>query len=148
MKGVVLDASVVGKLVFPEVDSDAAVTVVEELIAGGTALHAPGLLFVELANLGKKKVERGEGSAQDARALLAVAEGLGLTVWKVRELAPAALEIALETGCTAYDGMYLALAEHVGGELITGDKELGKDLVSERLPGRVRVLVGRKLRRS
>lgn len=142
MRAAVLDASVVGKLVFPEVDSEVAVEVVEELVAAGTALHAPGPLFVELANLGRKKVVRGEGEPRDARELLAVAEGLGFTIWPVRDLAAAGLEIGLETGVSAYDGLYLALAEHVDGVLVTADEELGKAPVSSRLPGRVRMING------
>ena len=141
MEAVVLDASVVAKLVFPEQGSEAVVARVRALIDAEAALHVPDLFFVELANIAWKKVRRHEATADDARAVLDVARRLGARIWREPALVDAALEIGLALGCTAYDALYLAVAEHVDGTLLTADTKLAAR-VSAALPGRATVAQG------
>ncbi len=124
MRPTVLDASVVAKLVFPEHDSDRETDRVATLVAQGVPLHAPDLLFTEVASVAARKVRRREATARDARDLLRVCETLGIRTWPGRDLAPAALEIAMTLGCSVYDATYLALAVHLDADLATADKVL------------------------
>lgn len=62
--------------------------------------------------------------AEDARAGLRVVRELPLEVVPARELAGAALEVALARGLTAYDGCHAALAEASGAVLVTADGDL------------------------
>ena len=140
MTPAVLDASLVGKLVFPEVGADAALARVGDLVRRRAALHAPDLLFAELANLGWKKVRRRQATPRAARGLLRVARTLGLRSWSSLDLAEGALEIALHLGCTAYDGVYLALAEHLGAVLHTADRRLADAVRRTSLANRVDVV--------
>ncbi len=124
MKPVVLDACLVAKLVFPERGSEPAAGLVRECVSSGVTLHAPDLLFAELANLGWKKIRRGEATRDDALALLRVARALGIRGWPSAVLADAALLVACEVRCSVYDALYVALAHHVGGLLHTADARL------------------------
>jgi len=124
MTPIVLDACVVAKVLFPEEGSEACAGVVADRIAAGATLNAPDLLFVEVANVAWKKVRRGEAGETDAREALRIAIGFGIRTWPGRDLAPAGLEAALATGCTAYDGLYIACALQVGGCLVTADERL------------------------
>jgi len=139
MTAAVLDASLIAKLVFPEAGADQAEALVGDLVRRRAALHAPDLLFAELANLGWKKVRRGQATSGAARGLLRVARTLGLRSWPSADLADGALEIALRLDCSAYDALYLALADHLGATLYTADRRLGTIVQGSPLAGRVLV---------
>ena len=126
MRGeVVLDASVAAKLFFEEVGSGQAA----ELADSGVVLLAPDLIHVEFASIAAKKARRREISdALGASALAGLAAVLDEVV-PSGALAGRAYAFAVEQGCSAYDGLYLALAEQRGCPVITADLRLVRRIV-------------------
>jgi predicted nucleic acid-binding protein len=118
----VIDASVAVKWFVPEVHSPEAAALLDPTFS----LHAPDLLFAEVSNALWKKTRRRELSPGEARLVLRGLASVSLEVTSVRQLAAGALDLALEVGCTVYDGVYLALAIHHDCRLVTADKRLGR----------------------
>jgi predicted nucleic acid-binding protein len=123
---VVVDASVVVKLFLPEELSDRADTLLRSGAGGGELgeLHAPDLLYVEIANVLWKHVRSGVMQAETAAAHLAALLDLHITPAASRELAAHALALASEHDVSAYDASYVALAQALECELITADERL------------------------
>ncbi len=138
----VLDASVLAKLVFSEPGSQEARAAVEELGLRRAPIHVPDLIFAELASIGSKKCVRGQASPRQARSLVEVAIRLPLAVWPSQLMASPALEISLALGTSPHDSLYLAVAEHVDGSLLTADRRLASMLRGTPLETRVEVLGG------
>ena len=87
-------------------------------------LVAPRLLAYELTNAAIRKLRKHPGQAALIRGGLARALSPDFAiVWSDVEATPV-LELALETGLTAYDASYLWLARHLGAELVTLESEL------------------------
>jgi predicted nucleic acid-binding protein len=87
-------------------------------------LVAPRLLLFELANTAVRKVKKHPEHAARIRAGLerALADDFAI-VWS--DVEPGAvLDLALETGLTAYDASYLWLARHLDADLVTLDTAL------------------------
>jgi predicted nucleic acid-binding protein len=116
----VLDASVLGAALFSEVHTDRALAkLVEDF-----HFIAPDLLFVEMASLASKKVRRGHETRETGeRALDAVAQLVSETI-AARDYAARAFAFAADHGFSAYDGLYLAIAEGRGAPLLTADQRL------------------------
>jgi len=115
----VVDASALAALLFGEPEAEA--------VAGrldGARLVAPSLLAFELANVCLMKCRR---HPKRRKALLAAFRLRGrLGVEEIAVDHASALELALKTGLTVYDASYLWLAQQLGAELLTLDKELGR----------------------
>jgi len=116
----VVDASVVAAAFFRERHSDAA----RALLTGGDELYAPDLVWAEVANVIWKRCGRGEIEAAEAAEMLRDVLALPLQVTPSDQLAEDALELALRTGRTVYDCLYLAVAVRTGSPLLTADKRL------------------------
>ena len=87
-------------------------------------LVAPRLLAYELTNAAVRKLRRHPDQATLIRAGLVRALSSDFALfWSDVDTAPV-LDLALETGLTAYDASYLWLARHLGAELVTLDSEL------------------------
>ncbi len=91
------------------------------------SLHAPQHLHVEVANVLRR--QRNAGLLTPEKAEQAYREILSVPVqlWPFRTVADRVW--GLGTNATSYDAAYLALAEHLGVDLITHDAKL------ERIPG-------------
>ncbi|MBM4388077.1 MAG: type II toxin-antitoxin system VapC family toxin [Deltaproteobacteria bacterium] len=126
MTPLVLDASVVAKLFFPEDKSDSAKELVESAVKKAVPLYAPALLFIEIASVAWKKCRLGEMGSKDAASVIQALQSFPLEFIPLDVLSAPALEIALHTGCTPYDGVYIALADAVGGVVKTADAGLVK----------------------
>ena len=120
----VLDASTVAAAFFQEEHAGRA----QGLLAGGHDLHAPDLIYAELANVIWKRHNRGQIDSDEAGDLLADIRGLPLRITSCGDLAEAALKLALRTGRSAYDCVYLALAVKERSVLATADKRLANTL--------------------
>ena len=120
MKTCVLDASVVAAAFFQEDHADRA----HRLLVGGHVLHAPDLIYAELANVIWKRHNRGEIGPDEAGRLLADFRSLPLQITPCSDLVEAALELALRTGRSVYDCLYLALAVKTRSVLLSADKRL------------------------
>ena len=115
----VVDASALAALLFGEPEAEA---VAGEL--GDARLVAPVLLGFELANLCLTKARR----RPEQRPALTAAFQLRdrLAVEEVAVDHDGILELAATTGLTAYEASYLWLAQQLGAELVTLDKQLAK----------------------
>ena len=120
MKVRVIDASVIAAAFFQEQFAQAAAA----LLASDRPLHAPDLVISEVANVIWKRQRRNEIDNTEAAELLADFRTLPLRVTSSNELIESAFELALRTGRTVYDCLYLALAVKTKSIMISGDKRL------------------------
>ena len=120
MSRFVVDANVVAKWFVPEPLSEQAVG----LLDGEHDLASPDLLWPEIGNVLWKKTRAGEITGQEAARILHALEKCPLTLFSSQLVLEAALEIALRTGRSVYDGVYLALAVVLECRLATADARL------------------------
>jgi predicted nucleic acid-binding protein len=90
----------------------------------GKEVVAPRLLAYELTNAALRKIKKHPADTDAIRASVerALADDVAI-VWSDVETGPV-LQLALDTGLTAYDASYLWLAQHLDAELVTLDAEL------------------------
>ena len=106
--------------IHPEVE-----TALNQATSGAAVVFAPQLILVEAANVLLRKRRRGELSVQEFGELLVAVKSLPIRLCDHESLLlPAAL--AEESNLSAYDALYLALAEQHGARLITNDDALEK----------------------
>lgn len=115
----VVDASALAAIAFNE---PLAAEIARRL--SNRELVAPRLLAYELTNAAVRKLAKHPQQDAMIRAGLerALADDFAI-VWSDVEPGPV-LDLAIETGLTAYDASYLWLARHLGAELVTLDAEL------------------------
>lgn len=117
----VLDASVVVELLL---GTSLGGVVARRLASSDDALHAPHLMGVEVTQVLRRHARAGIVSPE--RATEAVEDLLELDVVRHdhEPFLPRAWE--LRENVTAYDGLYLALAEVLGAPLLTADGPLAR----------------------
>lgn len=115
----VADASVLGALFFGEPRAQEA----RELLKGAE-LFEPTLLPYELASVARKKILA--YPPQRAAIFQALRTGLSLDMRWVDVDQASAVELALETGLTAYDAAYVWVSRLCGAPLLTFDERLGR----------------------
>lgn len=121
-KAVVLDASV---FVRSAVETSTRARVwLDAIEADELDGHVPELVHAEVGNSLAKYVRAGRMSVDDAAVVLESVAALPLREHRLRELVPAALALALETGLSVYDCCYAALAEALEIRLVTADRRL------------------------
>lgn len=81
----------------------------------------PDLLFPEVGNAIWKKVRRGELTAEQGRRLAVDIASVAVETVSTRGLMIDAQALAIATGLTVYDAMYLTLAVRLNTVLITAD---------------------------
>lgn len=117
MPAKVVDASVLGALVFSEPRAGEAAALLE-----GAELYAPKLMAYELTHIAQIK------SAQFPAQINAIQEALDIALlMDIRWLDVShmrVLRLALETGLTTYDASYLYLSRLLGADLATFDDKL------------------------
>lgn len=121
---IVVDASVAVKWLVAEPDAERALA----MLNSGTALFAPDLVRVEIANALARRVRDGRFSPEDAQVAYAkwgrlLAQGV-LTLKPTDELIDRAFEIAIEAKHATADCVYLACAEMLGMVVLTADKTM------------------------
>jgi predicted nucleic acid-binding protein len=115
----VLDASVVLKWFASEQrGSVEARELRNEYEAGRLTVAVPALLFLELLNVAGRRWRWDEG------ALLELAEGLDDLLFEVDEPGLQSVASWVAQGLTAYDAVYVALAEERGLALVTDDETI------------------------
>lgn len=112
----VIDASALAALVFDEPEAELIAEHVRDC-----ELVAPTLLSFEIANVCWVKIRR---HPDEREALLAAFHTPGLVVETLDVDHQAVVELALQTGLTAYDASYLWLARDLSIELVTLDRQL------------------------
>ena len=121
-----IDASVVIKWFVPEVHGDAA----RRWLASPHEYVAPDLLFPEAGNAIWKKVRRGELTVEEGRRLAVDLSSVAVESISMRDLLPDAHALALSSGLTVYDAMYVTLAVRLKTQVITADDRLTRALAA------------------
>ena len=135
---VVLDSSVVLKWFAEEQrGSGAARELRDEYEAGRLSVAVPALLFLELLNVAGRRWR------WDEEALLELADSLDDLLFEVAQPELQSVASWVARGLTAYDAVYVALAEERGRPLVTDDQsilaiagELARPLVEGSARGR------------
>jgi predicted nucleic acid-binding protein len=121
----VVDASVVIKWFVPEIHGDAARRLLEH---DDHQYFAPDLVFPETSNALWKKVRRGELTSAQGQHLVRDLGSIAVETIPARALANDAYSLAISTGCSVYDAMYLALAVRLDARMLTTDERLARTL--------------------
>jgi len=117
MPAKVLDASVLGALIFGEPRAKEALSLLE-----GAELYAPPLLAYELTSVARKKALKYPQLRERISEALEIGLSLDINWTEVDHLE--VLRLALETGLTTYDASYLYLARSLDVPLLTFDERL------------------------
>ena len=120
----VVDASVVAKWFVPERHSDDAARLLDDQ----HELASPDLMWAEIGNVLWKKSRAGQVTGQEAARIIRALDDFPVTVFPSRLVLEGALEIALGTGRSVYDSVYLALAIALDCRLVTADERLANAL--------------------
>lgn len=126
MSGYVIDASVAIKWVIDEPGSEQALKLRRHAVA------APDLLISECANIVWKKVRLGELTGPEATMAIRLLVRADIELVPARQLASRAVEWAILLDHSAYDCMYLTLAEATTRPFVTADARLLRKLAAER----------------
>ena len=126
MTSYVLDASVAAKWFIP--DSEDLTAEASHLLANYAddrlGFSVPDLFWPEVGNVVLKAARQRRISVQDAQDAIATLKLQEFRTHASDLLIEPAMAIALSTNCTAYDGIYVALAVMLDHTLITADKRL------------------------
>ena len=127
--GVVVDASVVLKLLLPEDGSDAVHGLWREWVERDTEITAPFLLAYEIVSVLRNKVFRRELGPEAGDAAIAAFLSQEVSLLHPHGIEEAAWTLARRWNLpAAYDAAYLALAEATGCELWTADRRFAASL--------------------
>jgi predicted nucleic acid-binding protein len=88
---------------------------------------APELLIIEATNVVVKKQRRNELSTDEGTGLISLLEQMPIRYFGHHALYNSTHQIAVETGLTAYDALFLALAQDRGAALFTADERLQEE---------------------
>ena len=124
MSPFVVDASVGIKWFVPELLTAQALLFRQ----AGHELHVPSFFEIEITNVVWKKLRRGELLRNEADDIVRQLSALPLTRHDESPLLASALDLADKTARTVYDCLYLALAQHLGGVVMTADERLVNSL--------------------
>ncbi len=120
MTPLVIDASIAVKWFIPEAHSIKAL----RLLDAGRELLAPDLIFAEFGNVLWKKWLRQELEPEVISPLLADLGRMRLRIVPTAALADKAADIAVTYKRSFYDSIYLSLAVHAQGCMVTADEKL------------------------
>jgi predicted nucleic acid-binding protein len=129
----VLDASVAAKWFLPRAEeplAEEALALLRQYAGGEIELTVPDLFWAELGNILWKAVRTRRIPEKAATQALRDMLRYGLPTVGGILLAEDALTIALSTGRTVYDAMYLALAVQRESIFVTADERLVKALAT------------------
>ena len=118
MTDLVIDASVAIKWLIDEPGREHALRLRRH------RLFAPELLVAECANVLWKKVRRKELSEEEAVTAAQLLERADIELEPMRRLMEAATRLAIALDHPAYDCVYLALAQSLACDFVTGDERL------------------------
>jgi predicted nucleic acid-binding protein len=116
---IVVDSNIIGYLYLSSARSEQA----EQVLRQDSHWVAPLLWRSELESVLTLYLRRGHLSLTTARKIMD--EALKLMAGQEYEVRPArVLELAAESGCSAYDCEFVALAEELGVRLVTVDQQI------------------------
>jgi len=129
----VVDVSVIAKWFVPERLSDDAVRLLDDR----HELASPDLMWAEIGNVLWKKARAGQLQGREAARIIRTLADFPVTIFPSRLVLEGALEIALGTGRSVYDSMYLALALALECRLVTADERFANALAGGPLAAHV-----------
>ena len=94
------------------------------MFGSGRALHAPHLIDIEAASAFRRLAAAGEIDAERGRIMLPLLGDMPVRRYSHGALMPRVWE--LRASVTAYDAVYVALAEVLGVPLLTRDAKLAR----------------------
>lgn len=118
---IVVDTNVVAALVLRSRDHEAA----KSLLRRDDEWSAPGLWRSEFRNLLATLIRLGDLDLEGAQALAREAEDR-LAEREYSAPTSLVLRLAAESGCTAYDCEFVAVAQGLGVKLVTSDRQVLK----------------------
>ena len=127
-KRLVVDASVVAKWFFAEVDFKIARDLVIDY-----SLLAPDLLFLEVYNVFWQRVRKGLLDQAEATVMTTALSKAGLHITSAFQLRRSAFDLACLYEQTMYDSTYLALALYEKVPFVTADQKLCRALATTSL---------------
>jgi predicted nucleic acid-binding protein len=136
MKPFVVDASVAVKWFIPERNSIEAI----KLLKGGQRFFAPDIIRPEIGNILWKLYGRRLLTRDEALQIILDLLSLPIEICSSETLIAPAFEIAVSSGRTVYDSLYIALAVEKNAVVITDDNRLVNALKSTHFAGFVRTL--------
>lgn len=136
MKPVVVDASVAAKWFFPEDHSAAAL----RLLNGKRRLLAPDLIRSEFGNIVWKYHRRDLITETEAAEIVHQFLSFPLEIHDSDDIITSAVELAMATGRTVYDSLYIALAIDQEAVFVTADQRLVNSLDNTPVAHHVRLL--------
>ena len=118
----IVDAAVLLAAFFPDEEQAEAQALIRDHVIGRLQLAAPNLLLYEVTNAVVQARRRGRISDEQVENILSSFEGLGIALTPVtwQQMLP----LALRFDRSAYDAVYLALAEATEQPLVTGDSRM------------------------
>jgi predicted nucleic acid-binding protein len=129
----VVHANVVAKWFVPERLSEEAVRLLDER----HELASPDLLWPKLGSVLWKKARAGQLTGREVARIVQALDQFPVTVFPSRLVLEGALEIALGTGRSVYDSVYMALAVALECPLVTADECLVNALAGGSLASHV-----------
>ena len=136
----VVDASVAAKWFFPEEQSKLAI----RLLDGKHHLLAPDLFHVEFGNIAWKYHRRELLSADEIAEIIQQFLSLPVEIHPSESFVSLAVELAMTTGRTVYDSLYLALAIQQDAVFVTADERFSNAIKTGPFARHVRHLGQRK----
>jgi predicted nucleic acid-binding protein len=118
---IVTDASVILEVLLR---TPAASRIEDRILSNRESLHAPHLIDLEVAQVLRRYVSRGEMYADRARMALDIFSKFPITRYSHEPLVPRIW--VLRSNLTAYDAAYVALAEGLGATMLTRDDRLAR----------------------
>ncbi|GAH49854.1 unnamed protein product [marine sediment metagenome] len=138
---IILDASVILKMIFEEQDTNLVLQLIENHITGKEKMAAPELLYYELANVLATKTPLSVKSSSSALTEIFNLEIETYTLGVEEFLS--SINISYKYKISVYDASYMILAERLNCNFITADVKLvkkTKDLKFVRLLNDIKVL--------
>ncbi len=124
MPAKVVDASVLGALIFGEPKAEEALALLK-----GADLYAPPLFAYETTSVAYKEATKYPNLRGKIFEALEVGLSMGINFTEVDHMG--VLEMALSTGLTTYDASYLYLARSLNIPLVTFDEKLARFMREE-----------------
>jgi predicted nucleic acid-binding protein len=122
----VVDASVAIKWFLDEEDSTLALRLRYSIVP----LHVPDFFFVETDNILCKRIRRGDLSHAQGVEIRQLLRQVHMKIHAGQQFQDEVFDLAVHTGRSIYDCLYLALAVRLDGQMVTADRRFYDSLAN------------------